>query len=230
MPGTVGAVHDLRRRDRNSSARAWLLRRSDAWHSEVVPGTVSVSHHRIVIVRPPAFNTRDERHDSTCARLRRAGILAALLCLGFACQYDPHAHRATSHAPDRKDVVGVWMLKEQWVISGGLEPFAQYHCMLEIREDGTFIATNIHSPGIRSPSGREIFEQLASGSGTWRVDTIGSVDDGSGHTHPWFGVCFEGDKPSLKSAGFMNDRAPYELIQEVGDPDSGEALIFQRVI
>src|SRR5262245_42205044 len=107
----------------------------------------------------------------------RTSLFLTLLLLVTGCQYDPHAHLYTTDKPEITNVVGSYVLTTQTVTSGGLAALRGKTCSIELRADGTFIATNV-PPWQDGFPPTNFFDTLISGSGTWRVGSVGSVDDG----------------------------------------------------
>ncbi|HZO86063.1 MAG TPA: hypothetical protein VFC26_12665, partial [Verrucomicrobiae bacterium] len=72
------------------------------------------------------------------------------------------------------------------------------------------------------------FDTLISGSGTWRIDSVGSVDDGRKPLKTHWGVYLDSSATKFDAVGLTGPKPPYGLICTLGDPDSGEALILER--
>jgi hypothetical protein len=94
-----------------------------------------------------------------------------------------------------------------------------------LRADGTFEATNVPPRDVKFP-GPDFLSTLVDGSGTWRVDVIGAVDDGWRTKKVW-GVYLESSTARMAPAHLVGQRPPYGLIFSVGDPDSGEAMVLE---
>lgn len=152
-------------------------------------------------------------------------LLALLLALG--CQYDPHARLYTLEEPQKTNVVGHYTLTSQTVTGGGLAALSGKVCAVELRADGTFAATNIPPWQSGFPK-TNFFNTLISASGTWRIASVGSVDDGRKPLKTHWGV--ELESPTLRPhpVGLTGSKPPYGLIYTLGDPDSGEAMILER--
>jgi hypothetical protein len=141
----------------------------------------------------PNFRSSGRADDASVlfvSQLRRAAerplsvIMRTLLCLAGrillqGCQYAPYAHTFTTQQPQTNAVVGRYVLKDQTVASGGLSAMQGRPCIVELTVDGTFTATNI-PPFVFGAPPISSLSSLVSGSGTWRLDSVGSVDSGSG--------------------------------------------------
>lgn len=158
----------------------------------------------------------------------RAALFLTLLLVGTGCQYDPHAHIYTTDKPETTNVVGSYVLASQTFTRDGLAALQGRTCLIELRADGTFVATNVPPWQSGFPS-TNFFNTLISGSGTWRIDSVGSVDDGQKPLKTHWGVYL--DSPTIKfdAPGLSSPKPPYGLIYTLGDPDGGEALILERM-
>jgi len=143
------------------------------------------------------------------------------------CQYDPYAHLYTTDKPETTNVVGSYVLTSQTLIPGGLTALRGRTGSIELRADGTFIATNVPPRQDGFPP-TNFLDPLISGSGTWRIGSVGSVDDGRRPLKTHWGVYLDSPAAKLASVGLTSPKPPYGLIYTLGDPDSGEALILER--
>ncbi len=143
------------------------------------------------------------------------------------CQYDPHAHLYTTQKPQAADVAGRYALVSQTVTSDGLAAFQSKPCIIDLRPDGSFTATNVPPSELESP-GKNFFNTLLSGSGKWRIDRVGSVDDGSRPLKTHWGIYLNSRTAKIMPVGLSNQKPPYGLIFTLGDPDSGYALILTK--
>ena len=154
-------------------------------------------------------------------------LLLAFLLLAQGCQYDPHAHLYTTEKPHTTNVVGRYALTRQTLTPGGLAALQGRSCTIELRADGTFFATNV-PPSQPSFPPTNFFTTLVSGSGTWRIDSVGSVDDGRKPLKTHWGIYLESDAGKMQPPGLTGPKPPYGLIYTLGDPDSGDAMILER--
>jgi hypothetical protein len=157
----------------------------------------------------------------------RASLCLTLLLVMTGCQYDPHAHLYTTDKPETTNVVGSYMLTSQTLTSGGLAALRGKPCSIELRADGTFIATNVPPWQDGFPL-TNFFDTLISGSGSWRIDRVGSVDDGRKPLKTHWGVYLDSPAAKFAAVGLTSPKPPYGLIYTLGDPDSGEALILEQ--
>ncbi len=156
----------------------------------------------------------------------RAVLVLVLMLLAPGCQYDPHAHLLTTVRPEPSEVVGRYTLVKQTVTAGDLAAMNGRLCVVELRADGTFSAANV--PPFTFGSADASLTTLVSASGAWRVESVGSVDDGWSAKNHW-GVHLDSGTVRLQSAGLTGRKAPYGLIFTVGDPDSGQAMFLERI-
>lgn len=151
----------------------------------------------------------------------------AWMFLVAGCQDDPYARLCTTEQPRTNDVVGRYTLKDQTIVLGGVSAMKGRPCVVELAADGTFTATNVppFSPG--APPINSL-KHLVSGSGTWRLEGVGAVDDGSGQLKTHWGVRLDSPAPKLDAPGLTSNQPPYGLIYSIGDPDSGTVMLFER--
>ena len=100
-------------------------------------------------------------------------------------------------------------------------------CVVELVADGTFTATNVPPLAFGEPHISSL-SSLVSGAGTWQIDSVGSVGNGSGKLKTHWGVRLESQAPQMQSPGFTGDKPPYGLIFTIGDPDSGTVMVLER--
>jgi hypothetical protein len=158
--------------------------------------------------------------------LMRTVFFLALMLLIQGCQYDPHAQLYTTDKPQESDVVGRYTLTSQSVTRDGLAVMHGRPCVIELRVDGTFSATNVPPLLLNSPD-TNFFSTLISGSGTWRLASVGSVGDGSGSVKTHWGVNLD-SVANFQPVGLSGAKPPYGLIYTLGDPDEGLALILEK--
>jgi hypothetical protein len=157
----------------------------------------------------------------------RALPLLILTLLVQGCQYDPHARLYTTEEPQTTNVLGRYTLTSQTLTRDGLTGLRGKPCTIELRADGTFVATNVPpwQPGFPPTN---FFDRLVSGSGTWRIDSVGSVDDGRKPLKTHWGVYLDSPITKIEPVGLTGQKPPYGLIFTLGDPDSGDAMILER--
>jgi len=154
-------------------------------------------------------------------------LILALMLLAPGCQYDPYAHLLTTVRPEPSEVVGRYTLVKQTVTAGDLAAMSDRLCVVELRADGTFSASDVpqYAPGL---PGASFLSTLVSAPGSWHVESVGSVDDGWSAKNIW-GVHLDSGSVRLQSAGLTGQKAPYGMIFTLGDPDSGQAMFLQRI-
>jgi hypothetical protein len=150
---------------------------------------------------------------------------AFLACV--SCRYDPYADLYTTQKPLSQDIVGRYKLVRQTVTRDGLPALGERRPTVELLADGKFIAINLPPPAapVRDAS---FFGRLLSASGNWRIDSVGGVDNGIGRELTHWGVYLEASNADIEPAGLMGANPPYGLIFTVGDPDAGQAMVFER--
>jgi hypothetical protein len=150
----------------------------------------------------------------------RVLVISVLFFVG--CQFDPYAHLCVTSKPRRADVIGTYKLTYQSVTSEGLAALNGKKCRVAVRRDGTFEATNVPS-WTSNIDDSHYFENLSSGSGTWRIGTTGAVDGDS----TW-GIYFDSNKVGLAPGTLTGAAGKYGLLYTLGDPDYGTVLIFEK--
>lgn len=98
---------------------------------------------------------------------------------------------------------------------------------VELLADGRFTANNVPPQSSETPDAR-LFKKLLSGSGNWRIDSVGGIDNGLGREQTHWGVYLESPMVHIEAAGLTGTKPPYGLIFTLGDPDSGQAMFFER--
>ena len=157
-------------------------------------------------------------------RVQRSVLLLALVS-SIACQSDPHAHLYTTVKPAPSDVVGVYRLASETLLNSDISDLGGRSCFVRLSADGTFEAVNV-PPWMDAPE-PNLFDRLLSGSGTWRIDAVGTVDNGWNSKTVW-GIYLDSPTVKLAAAHLTGRSSPYGLLFSIGDPDAGEALILRR--
>ena len=151
--------------------------------------------------------------------------ITALLMIG--CQYDPYAHLYTTERPKDTDVAGIYNLAEQTLTRNGLSFLQDKNCSIDLRADHTFVATNF--PDWRETQPVEYFlDGLHTRNGTWQIESVGSIDDGSRPLKTHWGIRLNTNDTNLWCAGLTSKKPPYGFIFGYGDPDSGTVMQFIR--
>jgi hypothetical protein len=157
--------------------------------------------------------------------MRSTIMILALAAAG--CQYDPYAHEFTTAKPDPAALAGIYRLKEQTVAPGGLTALGGKECKVDLRDDGTFVATHV-PPFSAEQTGPSLLNRLVSGQGRWRVESVGAVSDGQGPARTHWGIRLESESEAMMAPGLKGDGPPYGLIFTIGDPDAGQVLILEK--
>lgn len=153
--------------------------------------------------------------------------IAALLLLLAGCPSDPNVDFYTTVEPAAADVAGRYTLTGQTVAAGGLAALKGKECWIELRDDGTFTATNVPSSG-SDREDKEFFGTLVSSSGKWKIDAVGSISNYGKKPKTHWGVVFETEEPDIMHMGLTGTTAPFGLLITVGDPDSAKVLVFEK--
>jgi len=162
------------------------------------------------------------------AVMRSAFLLAMLLLLhGCWCQYNPYAHTFTTDKPRTEDVVGRYVLEWQTVVTGKTSTMQGKACEVVLAADGTYSATNVPPFRFEGP-GATLPNALVSGSGTWRIETVGTVDTGFGEPKEYWGVRLGSLDNPLTFAAFTGRKPPYGMIFTIGDPDTGTVMRLRK--
>ena len=160
-----------------------------------------------------------DRRSSVSKRLL---LLAVVLLAG--CQYDPFAHEFTSRRPAEDSVVGRYVpdsasgarLRSRFKIE--VSPFTE----LVLNSNGTFVARGLPNCWFST------FDCVTGSDGWAGSWTLQQHQD-------WWAVALRitarnGERMSSYHLPVMirGERPPYLLHLTIGDPDSGDALAFQR--
>jgi hypothetical protein len=157
----------------------------------------------------------------------RTLLCMVAMALLQGCQYDPYAHTFTTEQPQTNAVVGRYVLRDQTVVSGGLSAMQGRPCVVELSADGTFVATNV-PPFVFGAPPLNSLSSLVSDRGTWRLDSVGGVDNGTGKIKTHWGAHLDSQSFQIQSPGFTGNKPPYGLIFTIGDPDSGTVMVLER--
>ena len=168
----------------------------------------------------------------------RPFILSRLLLLGVglflaACQYDPHAKDYLLREPTLAEVAGTYRVDFVSLYfslpQSEKEIEARKDCVLSISPDGAVRFTGL--PWIEEDSSfRYSFHGFRDGTARARVDSVGSVANGSGKAKTFYGLVFTDLPSGLASARLLGDsHSVTGILFGIGDPDGGEAIRFVRV-
>jgi hypothetical protein len=150
-------------------------------------------------------------------------LVAAFGWIAFGgCQYDPHAHLLATSKPLAKHIPGTYVVDRIYLPERTANK--KLDMKVEIREDGTFTATNIPPWNLDEPD-KDFLSVLQSGQGKWEISEMGTLDPGS---HQLWGIYFRTNDNRFHPANFTGNKPPYGLIFTLGDPDSGHAIILKK--
>ncbi|QEM13039.1 hypothetical protein [Mucilaginibacter rubeus] len=131
----------------------------------------------------------------------------------------------TTEQPKREDIVGVYQFKEQTISEIPIDKRG-VKATITLKPDGTYQAQDI--PNVFGAAAAENHKYI-SAKGTWKIETIGSVDTGLGHPKPNWGITLTSIDESLTNIGFTGSEAPYGLIVTFDDPDLGMVMLFKKI-
>jgi len=100
--------------------------------------------------------------------------------------------------------------------------------VVELASDGSFVAANVPPSSPLADVDGHIFSKLLGGSGRWRIDAVGGIDNGLAHEKTHWGVYLDSPTANIRPAGLTGTKFPYGLVFNLGDPDSGKAMILER--
>jgi hypothetical protein len=161
--------------------------------------------------------------------MRNSAVIVLLVLTAAGCQFDPYAHRYTTVKPTPRDVAGTYRLTEQTITPDGPAALGGKPCVVELHEDGTFLARNVPPPPVDETS-RNFFSRLVSTEGRWHIDRVGSIDDGNRPLKTHWGLRLDAGPAAtpVRPVGLIGNRSPYGLIFTIGDPDGGHVLILEK--
>lgn len=160
----------------------------------------------------------------------------ALISSACFCQYDPFAREYTRNKPQKTDVVGTYTLTKQTLASEPVDQLTAWDgstpstVKLALYDDGTFEATNLPVWYWDEQPGEWSIYKFVSYSGAWDIEGVGFVGDGSreGAYEVW-GISLTGDSIPREHITLVGEDSPYKLIFGYDDPDSGYAMIYEKV-
>jgi hypothetical protein len=154
-------------------------------------------------------------------------VFIALLVIVSGCQGDPNVDFYTTAKPAKDDVVGRYVVTSQTVRPGGLALLWNRPGSIELRDDGTFTATNV--PSRDSDAGdEEFFGRLVTCSGAWQLDVIGSIANAGGPPKQQWGVVCASEECEIDAVALIGSAAPFGLMMTFGDADAGRVIVFER--
>ena len=159
-----------------------------------------------------------------CQQVAGAGRLALLFLFSLSCCFCPFSGlRYPEERPITSDVVGTYRLTDQTLTRQGVDVLEGALCEIELRADGTFLATNFPLWMEVRPVEYEL-DELTHLEGRWDLRQVGSISHNWG-LKPIWGIHFSGAMGSAQLVG----QGPYSLCFVYGDPDDADEMIFTRV-
>ncbi|MGN6395968.1 MAG: hypothetical protein ACTHMI_10415 [Mucilaginibacter sp.] len=141
-------------------------------------------------------------------------LLIVFLVVINGCQFDLYAGDLTTAQPKPEDVIGVYKFTEQTISDVSIDKLGQ-NATIVLKSDGTYQANNI--PNVFGGPGAESRKYI-SAKGNWKIEEIGSVDNGQGTKSEW-GITLTSIDESLSNISFTGDKTPYGLMVTFDDPD-----------
>lgn len=159
------------------------------------------------------------RSNRETERGKWGALVATVLMMTFifGCGGDPYAGKYAKTKPNQQSFVGGWLLKKNPVGGTPTKPPT-----VTFAADGAFKATEYPGKALDEFSRGKSF---VDGNGTWAIEQHQSFWVLRIHWQVIDGVQ-QGYGDMLH---ILNDRPPYVLHHIIGDPDSGEALVFEQV-
>jgi len=122
----------------------------------------------------------------------------------------------TRVSPNRADVVGTWVFASANFQNSGISQASHVH--LHLLEDTTFSAVNLPTPRIAKGEMKMAF---SSGIGKWAI----RKEDSS---FPTWVVDLLFEDHHMESFHLRHQQSPYLIHLNMGDPDTGRALLLHR--
>ncbi|MCP4540693.1 MAG: hypothetical protein GY832_26440 [Chloroflexi bacterium] len=164
---------------------------------------------------------------------------AASIACCFCVPYDPIASQYVRHEPDPDDLVGSYVLVIQSLTGEAIEDLQMENgdrvpvSRLVLHADGSFTAGNVPVWVSDWEDGVEwSVEKVESTTGQWNVDRVGSIGGGTGTSVPMWGLKLTSEN-QVKLADYIaltGQEPPYKIVFRYGDPDSGDAMVYGKMI
>jgi hypothetical protein len=68
------------------------------------------------------------------------------------------------------------------------------------------------------------------GTGTWAIEKVGTIDFGSGGLKDYWGLILDSAPDELRYAGLIGAEKPTGIMFTFGDPDSGEVIMLKKKV
>jgi hypothetical protein len=154
---------------------------------------------------------------------------------GAGCPHDPAVEFYTRKIPVSKDLIGTYRLRSQ---SLNKVPIAELKspteaapgpCTITLKDDGILEYQNvpIWVGGWANKIDQWSVSEFRSGTGKWRIDTVGSTHDAKGVVQLYGLILTEAKIDDYVM--LLGEKPPYEIMFGYDDPDGGYAMIFEIV-
>ena len=163
-----------------------------------------------------------------------AACISSAFILAVGCQYNPHAHRFSTHKPAIEEAAGTYVLADVFVdsVKAGLnKEIGGYAATSQIvlRNDGT--ARLIRFPVFLAPdSFHYTYQGPEDLEARWAIDSTGTVSSGGDHSKTIYGIhfTFPDGRALFDNPTFTGSPRVDGMIFTLGDPDQGEILGFRK--
>jgi hypothetical protein len=163
---------------------------------------------------------------------RRAIITGSLCCLLVGCQHDPWADRFVRRQPEEKDLVGTYRVDSDTLARRISVPMST--TALSTSRDSEIVLSAdhkvqfLHVTEIHPPAAQPC---IINGSGSWelgRNDAYSVVNVQIQRNDERRSV--DGCEPTYYGQLMLyGKKSPYKLHITMGDPDSGDAMQFEKI-
>jgi hypothetical protein len=134
----------------------------------------------------------------------------------------PSPNLFVTSQPKFECIPGNYHLIRQTITTNGLATFNGRQCEIELRSDGSFVATNypkwFQTNSVQPPTPQFIFA-----TGHWHCETMGIV-----RSREFYGIVFSESPNQIDSLALRSDGSPYNLMMTYGDADEGLFMIFGK--
>lgn len=163
-----------------------------------------------------------------------AACLSSAFILTAGCQYNPHAHRFSTHMPAIEEAAGTYVLADVFVdsVKAGLnKEIGGYAATSQIvlRNDGT--ASFLRFPVFLTPDSLHYtYQGPVDLEARWAIEPNGTVSSGGDDSQTVFGVrfTFADGRDLFDTPTFTGSPGVDGMIFTLGDPDQGEILGFRK--
>ena len=148
------------------------------------------------------------------------------------CQYDPFADSYTQKKPLASDIPGTYVLSDQTLNDMPIDKLTARNGskssphQLILYSNGTFSMINMPvwaGDWANKSIDEWSISKFQSGSGRWKIEVTRMGDDAD-----YWGLTFTSPNISVGNATFSGEKSPYDIIFGYGDPDEGNAMIYEK--